>query len=886
MSLLTRFRSLRRNLLGREAVERDLDDELQSTLSALIEEHESRGLSAEEARRAALVELRVEPVKEQIRDAKAGVMVERSLQDLRYAWRHVRRSPGFAMAAMLTLALGIGANTAMFSMLDALLWERLAIDEPDGLIAIAPRTARGLDRSTPVDAIAHLEDGPLTPLCGYLGGIVLPVLANGVPVQASTTFVTAACLDAFRIRPVLGRNFTGDEAPILTRGARLALITDRLWQRVYGGDPQVLGRTIQVNNVELGIIGVLPPGFVGLEVDHGVDIYTPFDTVLLATPTRRQLAGYLLGRLRPGVTFEAAEAELRTRWPALLDAVLPATIAPSELANFRDSQVRLERMGTGRSIVRTRYGDALSLIFGLTVMLLVLACVNLGGLLLARLTGRSSELSVRLALGGTRWRIAQQMLMESLLLAGGGAVLAVPVAYAIVSLLVALLPAINLPITMSFMPDAGVLASLGAVALLAGVAMTALPLWIAMRRRAGSYTSWDRTIAGANSRWGRVLLVAQVAVSLVLLVGAALLTRSLYLLQHHDLGIRSAGIVTVRTLPLPGAANNQRNSLSDFNLYLERLAGLPGVRGVGFSRSFPRGGTTPGVPIQFVGGEQTGLLIWSDYVSSEFFSMLGIPLLSGRSFTRADDTSREPVVVVSESLARALSPDGNVIGRRIKFGPVPVDQDRVIVGIVGNATHGNPREAAPFIVYRPLQLTATTSLSGNLLIATDDPPSAMSGAREMLREFGRDYAVEISTVDEVIARTPASERMSAAIGAAVGGLAVLLAFIGVHGVLAYAVGRRRREIGVRVAIGATPASIAWSIVREGLTVTAIGVAIGVPLAMLGARSLKSLMFGISEIDAVTFAAATIFFLALGAAAGGLPARRAAQLDPVKALRAE
>jgi putative ABC transport system permease protein len=812
--------------------------------------------------------------------------VERLTQDLRYAWRHVRRSPGFAAAAMLTLALGIGANTAMFSMLNALTWQRLAIDDPDGLIAIAPRTARGLDRSTPVDAIAHLRHGPLTPLCGYLGGIVLPVLANGIPVQTSTTFVTASCLDAFRIRPILGRGITEDEAPLYGRGARVALITHRLWQRVFGADPQVLERSIQVNNIELRITGVLPPGFVGLEVDHGVDVYTPFDTVLLATAARRQLAGFLLGRLRPGVTFETAEAELRARWPAILDATLPATLPSSELANFRDSNVRLERMGTGRSGVRTRYVGALSLISGLTAMLLVLACVNLGGLLLARLTGRSGELSVRLALGGTRWRIAQQMLMESLLLACGGAVLAVPFAYAIVSVLVAMLPTSNLPNTMSFTPDVGVLAALAAMALLTGATMTALPLWVAMRRRAGSHATWDRTIAGANTRWGRVLLVAQVAVSVVLLVGAALLTRSLYLLQHNDLGIRSAGIVAVRTLPLPGAANNQRNSLSDFNLYFERIAAMPGVRGAAFARVFPRGVAFGGVPIQFVGGEPTGLLTSSDYVSSGFFSMLGIPLLAGRAFTTADDTSREPVVVVSESLARALSPDGNVIGRRIRFGPIPADQDRLIVGVVGNATQGNPRVGDPFVVYRPLQLTATSSLSANLLIATADPPSAMSGAREMLRDVGRDYAVEISTVDDIIARTPASERMSAAVGAAVGGLAVLLAFIGVHGVLAYAVAKKRREIGVRVAVGATPSNVAWAIVREGVVVTAIGVLVGVPLAMLGARSLTTLMFGISELDTATFVAVPLFFLALGAVAGAVPASRAARLDPVTALQAE
>ncbi len=360
--------------------------------------------------------------------------METVLQDLRYAWRHIQRSPGFALAAIVTLALGIGANTAMFSMLSALTMQRLAIEDPDGLIAIMPRTSRGLPRSTPVPAVDELSrQGPLQHVCGYLGGVVLPVLANGVPIQTVTTFVTGQCFNAFGVSPVLGRSISEADAPIYSPGAHVALISHRLWTGTFGGDPAVLGTSLQVNNVDVTIIGVLPRGFVGLEVDHGVDIFTTFDSVLPATATRRQLAGTILGRLRSGVTLEQAAAEVRTRWPALLDVAVPATLPPAERANLRDSIPYLERLGTGLSTNRARYVRPLTLILGLTSLLLVLACVSLGGLLLARLTARSGELAVRLALGGTRGRIAQQMLIESLVLSLSGAALAVPLAYVIVT---------------------------------------------------------------------------------------------------------------------------------------------------------------------------------------------------------------------------------------------------------------------------------------------------------------------------------------------------------------------------------------------------------------------------------------------------------------------
>ena len=348
--MLSRLRSLWRNLVHGEAVDRDLDAELTATLDLLIDEKIAAGVDPREARRRSLIELRgIEPLKENVRDIRTGILLDTLLQDARHALRHFRRSPGFATAAVLTLAVGIGANTAVFTMLNAIVLKRLPIADPDRLLAIAPLNSRGLSRTTPMSAVAEFRDGPLDHLCAYLGALALPTLANNTPLQTSTTFVTAECFNAFGIAPILGRAITEEEAPILGAGAHVALISHRLWSTTFNSDPAVLGKAILVSNVPVSIIGVLPRGFNGLEIDSGVDIFVPFDAVIPAARGRRQLASYLLGRLRPGVSLEAATAELETRWPAVLNAVLPANMAPTERTQLLDSKPRLISMGTGAS---------------------------------------------------------------------------------------------------------------------------------------------------------------------------------------------------------------------------------------------------------------------------------------------------------------------------------------------------------------------------------------------------------------------------------------------------------------------------------------------------------------------------------------------------------
>lgn len=565
-----------RNLRHRERVERELDDEMKATLDLLIDEKIAAGLSPQDARRRSLIELGgIEPIKERVRDIRSGMLMDTLLQDVKYAVRQIRRTPGFAAAAILTLAVGIGANTAMFTMLNAIVLKRLPIERPDELVAIAPLNSRGLPRSTPMSAIAELRDGPLEHLCSYLGAVIFPVYANNTPVQTSTTFMTAECLDAFGVTPILGRGITSEDSPIHGAGAHVAVISHRLWTRTYHSAPGILGQSILVNNVPVTIVGVLPQGFVGLDVDHGVDVFTPFDAVLPAGRGRRQLASFLLGRLRPGITLESASGQIAAAWPAVLQAVLPVDMSPTERTQLLDSKPRLVTMGTGTSRVRERYVQPLMLVFGLTALLLILACINLGGLLLARLNARSAELSVRLALGGTRWRIAQQMLVESLLLSSIGAALAMPVAYLTAVLLASFMPPVNVPYEISFVPDTRVVVATALVAVTVGIVMSALPVWFAARRQSSERIRWDRTVVESPSLWGRALLVAQVALAMVMLTDASLLTRSLYLLNNTDLGIKTRNMLTVKMWMLPNAPYNRANRESYYPPLVEEFAGCP-----------------------------------------------------------------------------------------------------------------------------------------------------------------------------------------------------------------------------------------------------------------------------------------------------------------------
>jgi putative ABC transport system permease protein len=806
--------------------------------------------------------------------------------DLKYAVRHMRRSPGFAAAAILTLALGIGANTAMFSVLNTLTLQRLSVADPDQLYSLSSYNDRGQKRYVPMPTVIDLNrEGPLVEACGYNGGGIVPMEARGIPTQGIMAIVTGRCFSVFGVRPVLGRGILDEDGPIMTAGAKVVVISDRLWQRLFNRDPGAIGQAMRIDSVEAVVVGVAPPRFRGIHADVGIDVFAPPDSLIPATQGRRPVAQEVLGRLKPGMTRQQAQAQLDAMWPALLAQAKVLNQGAAEGQSILGATVRLDAMGKGLSPAREQYAEPVTIILGLTALLLVLACVNLGGLLLTRLNARTTELGVRLALGGSRLRIVQQMLVESLLLAGTGTLLAIPIAFAFVAPIPSLIDPGFVGWELSFTPDLRVLSATALVGLVVGILLTALPTWFAIRRQGAVRFTWDRTMTGAASRWTRGLLVAQVALSLMLVVGAALLARTLYAVQSTDPGVRTSDMLSARLMSAPGG-NRGMNAAAHYPPLIEKLRAIPGVRDLSYSAVFPRRISIIGSDVGFVGEEFKGVRTSLDSVSPNFFDMMGIRLIAGRTFTDADDQQSRRVVIVTEGLARQLAPDGNILDRHLKFQTQRAMQDLTVVGVVSNATQGNLKNVDGNIMFSPAMQSPAFN-SPNITLAISGEPAPIAEAlRRIVLEHGREFVYDTAMLDDLFARGPARERMSALLSAMIGALAVLLAVIGIHGVLSYSVARRTREIGIRIAVGANPRTVARAIIREAAALTMMGLAIGIPAAFLASRVMRSLVVGISETDTVSFVASALFFVAIGIGAGVLPARRAAGVDPVTALRAE
>lgn len=807
-------------------------------------------------------------------------------QDLRHALRHLRRSPTFTLGAILTLGLGIGVSAAVFSALNALVLRPAPIKDPSGLIGVWPINARGQRTSTLAPVADLLQDGPLESVCAY-GNNSVGVEANGIPAYATVEIVTHQCFATIGVPPLLGRVFTAEEAPASRPGIRVVVIGYDFWQKMFGGAPEVVGRSFQTDLDPVTVIGVMPRHFRGLRVDDGVDIIAPFGTLFPASTNRPPLASYILGRLRPGVTLEAARAELSTRWPSMMDRVIPTALSPAEQRNLRDVTIRVDAVGTGFSLLRTRYEQPLWIGSALTLGLLLLACVNVGGLALSRVVARGGELAMLTALGASRLRLARQLVLEILAVAGAGTILGIGVAWVAVKPIASALPFGGLQPTLSLTPDARVLFVTALAGLVTGLLASLLPVWLTSRRETLQLHT-DRTVA-ATSRPGRALLVVQVALSVALLMSAGLLTRSLDLLFHNHPGFDGTKILSARLRPLPGAYRDRafNNGLNYYPVLLERIAALPGVRSVGYARAFGNADRDDvgRMPIGFVGSQPSDLTAQLDVVSPGFYETIGIPILQGRGPRWSDTPDAPRVAFVSASLARALG--GDVIGKHVWFGTDPQFRNVEIVGVVGDASLGNLRSPAPAVFYGvATQLGAYGLYSTIEIAASGDPWQLVNPLQDTLRDLSREYAYSITTLDKRLQRNAVNERLGATLAMPVATLAALLAFVGVYSLFAYAVVRRTREIGVRLAVGATPGAVLRMVLRESVTLTAIGVALGIPTGIMASRGLRALLFGVSESDPLVAASVAVFFLMLTIAAVLIPARRAARLDPVAALRAE
>jgi putative ABC transport system permease protein len=877
------LRGLFRNLFRRTRVEHDLDQEIRAYADMLADEKARSGTTRQEADRAARIELGgIEQVKEQVRARRTGAWLDVLASDLRYALRTLRRNPGFATVVVITLALGIGANTALFSVVNALLLRDLPYKNADRLAYIHefwPHEPYAAGPPSPEftnwRAHAHLIED----IQAYGGGGNVTLTADGDAERIAGTLVTAGFLDIIGIHPAMGRNFLPEEdrpgaAPVVILGYQA-------WQRRFGGSPNVIGRQIELDGVGRTVVGVLPATFAFPDNNFAQEILLPMG--LDPNPGWREVGLRLvrvIARLKPGVTREAAQAEL---------VELVRRAASEEPPQFvtmrRDMQISIIPL---RERLSGDIRPALLMLQAAVAMILLIGCLNVANLQIARGIARRKEMALRTALGAGRARITRQLLTESLLLSllGGGAGLAL--GYWALTLLRTFLPP-NLHLADSIRIDAVVMSFTLAIAIMSGVVTGLAPVLAATRTRLDETLkegSSRTTEPGSHHRLHRGLVITEVAIAMVLLASSGLLVRSFVRMASLDPGFDPDGLLTLR-IALPARKYPTGQSRAAFySQLLERSAAIPGVQNAAIGTGLPligtrgRAGTwVEGRPAPPPGGRPS---IPEADISSNYFDALRIPLLDGRAFTEADYAGAQRVVVVNRAFADMFFPGQEAIGNRITFGSSK--EPYQIIGIVGNVREEGLRLAAQPTYYVPYQQVPDSEML--LILRSNLPPAALStAAASAIRAIDQDVPLyDIATMQDRLADALSTQRANMALMGMFAALALLLAAIGIFGVIAYMVNRRSLEIGIRMALGAQHRDVLRMVLGHGMVLALAGIVIGLGGALAATRVLRTLLFEISPSDPSTLAASAILFAIVAAAACYIPARRAVRVDPMTTLR--
>lgn len=819
------------------------------------------------------------------------------MSDLAHAIRQLRHAPGFACAVVVTLALTVGANTAMFSLVNAIILRTLPVQDPERIVVLQARDARGVaNRPIYYSTFAGLAKLPVfESLSLYSGGGLLQLEVRGGRAEGVIEASTPGLFESIGLRPYLGRFFSSDDVVADGPSAPVVVISYDLWRRTFGSDPSAIGETIRISGAPATVIGVTPPHYKGFYVDGGLGFSVPLSFLnhQIGTDPKRPVRGLnAVGRLAPGTSIAQARAAVDAVWPALRVETVPAGLSTTEQAEIPTQQMSVESLATGFSSLRRQYRDPLLLVFGISAALLLIGCVNLSGLLLSRTSARQHHFAIQLALGASRVRLARQLLAEHLLLCGGGTALGVLIAWWTTVAASRLLWRSAAPLSQTLTPDARVLVFAALVALVSAVFVTLLPAWALGRNRPLTAMQASRTVAHGAGRWSQVLLVTQIATSLVLVVGAALLGASLVKLRTMPTGVQHDGLRWSRLFAVP----NGYRDLHDASYYPElvrRLSEVPGVQSVALAGLFPTFFAFENLlaaeqvaPVDAAAGNgETGALM--ERVTPRFFETSGTPLLGGRDFTWGDDKEHAQVAIINEALSRALFPAGNAIGRYIRIGKDPSRAAVEIVGVVGDAVIGGFKQPHAPVVFRPRLQDAISPRAPVMLFRTSvDPVTIDAAMTEVIDGLGREYPRRFYSLNEQIDVALLRERLLAALSSFFAGLAALLAFVGLYSALALAVARRTREVGVRMALGATRASVIRMVIADGARISVAGVALGIPAALAASGLVSSWVFGVQATNPTALVAAGTFFIAIGIIAGLRPALRASSVDPATVLRAE
>src|SRR5713226_288406 len=864
MSWIRRLRSS----FQKQKLEDQLDDELQFHIEMRTQEFMAEGVPREEAiYRARRLFGNQMLLKERTRDMDIVGWIETLLQDLRYALRVLRKSPGFATAAVLSLALGIGANTAVFSLLNTLLLTELPVRDPNGLYQLLVTHRSKTDNSFSYTDYRKLHDG-----FDIFNGVIawrasnFQIEVNNAPLDVRGAVVTGTFYDVLGVKPALGRLIADSDDT--AAGSSVAVLGYSFWERVFGCDPNVIGKVFRVEGLPFTVIGVTPREFSGTEVDYPRDITFPVHAVKRIWPRDRLLEQAdnfwlrVMVRLKPGSTMKSARPVLRDLWPKLLEADGPRPI------DGWTQKLNIEPGSMGVSNVRNEFSDALVILMTLVALVLLIACANISNLLLARAAGRRKEIGVRVALGATRNRLVRQWLTESLVLTGLGGFAGMMLARWMAQVLLLFLPKgdagfLEFHLDLRMLLFAAALTS--ATTLLVGV----LPSIQAANLSPGSAMNESaRGSSGGRRAWlTRCVVVAQVAVCLVLVTGALLFTHSLQNLSRSDYGFQRDGLLLVQTNPAKGGFMDDRATLF-FREVLARLNATPGIRSASCAYITPLSGDMvwePAVVPGYVPAQNEMTTVYLNSVSPQYFATMGTRVLEGREFTDADGKNSRHVAVVNESFARRFF-HGHAIGRRFTVGDGSEDEQDManleIVGVVANTKYREPREKQKELVYIAMY-QGKIAVSGTIQVRLAPgirSDSASAQIRKIAGEVGKDVPVEVQPYNDLFRRRLQQDRMVALLSAFFGFLGMALAFIGLYGVLACAVSARTGEIGIRMALGAQRASVIWMILRESLLLASLGAAIGIPISLSASRLVGSYLFGLRPSDPVAPLLSTLAIL--------------------------
>jgi len=823
-------------------------------------------------------------------------------QSLRYTLRVLAKNPGFTTVAILSLALGIGANTAIFTLINALILRDLPVRRPERLVQlVAVRPDGKVPFSYPMFREVERAQRVFTGLMGWGVAGMFNVEVNGVLAQNHVMTVTGNCYSELGITPLFGRLLTPEDSnPSSGTTSQIAVLGYEFWRSRFAGALDVVGKQIRVEGHPFTIIGVTRKWFSGMTTGEPPDITIPITAYPalmegneFTLDSRSILWLSVIGRLKDGVTIEQARAQLQSSWPDVLHTTASTDTPGPRRQRFLSMGLEVSSAAKGfTSGLRSQFARPLYVLAAIVGLILLVACVNLANLMLARAAARNHEMSVRIAIGASRWSLARQVLSESLALSLAGALLGLAFAFWGSRLLVFLMTEGRLfPVTLDLSPDLRVLSLTVSVAILTGILFGLVPAWRSSREDPASMLQQNaRSLSGGTGKLNRALIIAQVALSLVLLLGAGLFVRSFQRLRSIDLGFEKDSLLEVSLYPRPGGYQNLDNlAMKNYHKQLlERISNLPGVRSVSYSTSPIR---TPEIWHDTVSATTTDLntgtrlMTNAATVSPGLFRTLGIPLLRGRAFEETDDEKHPRLAIVNSTLAEHLFPNGDAIGKTVRFGFMPDYQNIEIVGIVGNARIFDLRSAATPVIF--LSYLQYPEQWGNLIVRTSESPEALAKTVDHeIESLGHEYALSTKTIPQVISQELAEERVTALLSGFFAALALLLASVGLYGLMSYTVTRRTREIGIRVAVGAQRQNVLWLVLREILTLALLGIVIGIPSALAATRVIATMLFGLSPSDVPTITAVSLLLLLVALLAGYLPARRASAIDPIVALRSE